>query len=45
MDLSAGEAAPIRPVGAALMVIFLLSVGLWGAVWLAVSAWAAMWPW
>lgn len=37
-DPSAGEAAPILPVGAALMVIFLLSLGLWGAIWVAVSS-------
>jgi hypothetical protein len=31
--------------GAALIVSLLLSLGLWGTVWLAVSAVAAMWPW
>jgi hypothetical protein len=31
--------------GAALIVSLLLSLGLWGTVWLAVSALAAMWPW
>jgi hypothetical protein len=28
------EAAPTLPVGAALFMIFLLSLGLWGTVWL-----------
>ena len=31
--------------GAALIVSLLLAVGLWGTVWLAVSALAEMWPW
>jgi len=29
------EAAPRLPVGAALLMIFLLSLGLWGTIWLA----------
>jgi hypothetical protein len=37
-DRSTGEAAPILPVGAALMAIFLLSLGLWGAIWVAASS-------
>ena len=37
-DRSTDEAAPILPVGAALMAIFLLSLGLWGAVWVAASS-------
>ena len=28
-----------------LIVTLLLSLGLWGTVWLTVSALAAMWPW
>jgi hypothetical protein len=31
--------------GAGLIVTPLLSVGLWGAIWLAISALAAVWPW
>ena len=37
-DRATGEAAPILPVGAALMAMFLLSLGLWGAIWVAASS-------
>jgi hypothetical protein len=33
----AAKAAVMLPVGPALMVILLLSLGLWGAVWVAIS--------
>jgi hypothetical protein len=44
------DAAPRDPIprlapGLGLIVALLLSVGLWGAVWLAASALAAVWPW
>jgi hypothetical protein len=39
------DAIPRLAPGAALIVTLLLSAGLWGAVWLTVSALAAMWPW
>jgi hypothetical protein len=39
------DAIPRLAPGAALIVSLLLAVGLWGTVWLAVSALAAMWPW
>src|ERR1700730_11093255 len=39
------DAIPRLAPGAALIVSLLLSLGLWGTVWLAVSALAAMWPW
>jgi hypothetical protein len=35
---SVGKAAVMLPVGPALMVILLLSLGLWGAIWLATSS-------
>jgi 3-hydroxymyristoyl/3-hydroxydecanoyl-(acyl carrier protein) dehydratase len=31
--------------GVGLVTALLLSVGLWGAMWLAASALAAVWPW
>jgi hypothetical protein len=37
-ERSTGEAAPVLPVGAALMAIFLLSLGLWGAIWVTASS-------
>jgi hypothetical protein len=37
-DRSAAKAALMLPVGPALMVILLLSLGLWGAIWLATSS-------
>jgi len=37
-DQAIGEAAPILPVGAALMAMFLLSLGLWGTIWVAASS-------
>jgi hypothetical protein len=38
------DAIPRLAPGAALIVTLLLSAGLWGVVWLTVSASAAMWP-
>ena len=35
---SAAKAALMQPVGPALMVILLLSLGLWGAIWVATSS-------
>jgi hypothetical protein len=35
---SAAKAALMLPVGPALVVILLLSLGLWGAVWVAISS-------
>jgi hypothetical protein len=35
---SATKAALMLPVGPALMVILLLSLGLWGAIWVATSS-------
>jgi hypothetical protein len=37
------EAAPSMPVGAALLVVLLLSLGLWAVIWLAVSSLASAW--
>jgi hypothetical protein len=37
-DHSAPKAALMLPVGPALMVILLLSLGLWGAIWVATSS-------
>jgi len=37
-DNSAAKAALMLPVGPALMVILLLSLGLWGAIWVATSS-------
>src|ERR1700758_192907 len=45
LDVAPRDAIPRLTPGAALIVTLLLSVGLWGAVWLAVFALAAMWPW
>jgi hypothetical protein len=39
------DAIPRLAPGAALIVTLLLSVGLWGAIWLGVSAVVAMRPW
>src|SRR6516162_11107044 len=44
-DAAARDAIPRLAPGAALIVTLLLSIGFWGASWLAVSTLAAMWPW
>jgi hypothetical protein len=44
-DAAARDAIPRLAPGVALIVVLLLSVGLWGAMWLAASALTAMWPW
>ena len=44
-DAAARDAIPRRAPGVALIVVLLLSIGLWGAIWLAVSASIAVWPW
>jgi crotonobetainyl-CoA:carnitine CoA-transferase CaiB-like acyl-CoA transferase len=44
-DAKPRDAIPRLAPGAGLIVSLFLSVGLWGTVWLAVSALAAMWPW
>jgi hypothetical protein len=44
-DAVACEGIIPRPApGAGLIVVLLLSAALWGAIWLAVSALAAVWP-
>ena len=43
-DAAARDAIPRLAPGVALIVVLLLSVGLWGAMWLAASALTAMWP-
>ena len=42
-DAAARDAIPRLARGVALIVVLLLSVGLWGAMWLAASALTAMW--
>jgi hypothetical protein len=37
-DRLVGEVAPIFPVGEALMVIVLLSLGLWSLIWVTTSS-------
>ena len=44
-DAAAQDAIPSLPPGVALIVVLLLSAGLWGAMWLAASALTAVWPW
>jgi hypothetical protein len=42
---AARDPIPRLAPGAALIVVLLLSVGLWGALWLVVSELALVWPW
>ena len=42
-DAAASDAIPAPGVG--LIVVLLLSLGFWGAVWLVVSALGSIWPW
>jgi hypothetical protein len=44
-DGAARDAIPRLSPGIGLIVALLLSVGLWSAIWLAVSALIAVWPW
>ena len=44
-DAAARDPIPRRAPGAALIVVLLLSLGIWGAVWLAASELTAVWPW
>jgi len=44
-DEAARDAISRLAPGVALVMALLLSIGLWGAVWLAASALAAVWPW
>jgi hypothetical protein len=44
-DAAARDAIPRLAPGVALIAVLLLSLGLWGAIWLAVSALIAVWPW
>jgi hypothetical protein len=44
-DAAARDASPRLAPGVALIEVLLLSIGLWGAVWLAFSALIAVWPW
>ena len=44
-DAVARDAIPRLAPGVALIAVLLLSLGLWGAIWLAVSASIAVSPW
>jgi hypothetical protein len=44
-DAAARDPIPRLAPGGALIVVLLLSFGLWGAIWRAVSALIAVWPW
>jgi hypothetical protein len=44
-DAAARDTVPRLAPAIWLIVALLLSVGLWGAVWLAASALSAAWPW
>ena len=44
-DTAARDAIPRLAPGVALIAVPLLSLGLWGAIWRAVSALIAVWPW
>ena len=44
-DAAARDAVPRLAPGVALIAVLLLSLGLWGAICLAVSALIAVWPW
>ena len=44
-DAAAEDAIPRLAPRVALIVVLLLSVSLWGAIWLAVSSLAPVWPW
>ena len=43
-DAAAPDAIPRLAPGVALIAVLLLSLGLWGATWRAVSALIAVWP-
>jgi len=44
-DAAASDAIPRLAPGVGLIVVLLLSLGFWGAVWLVVSALGSVWPW
>ena len=44
-DAAASDAIPRLAPGVGLIVVLFLSIGLWGAVWLVVSALGSVWPW
>jgi hypothetical protein len=44
-DAAARDAIPRLAPGVALIAVLLLSLGVWGAIWLAVAASIAVWPW
>jgi hypothetical protein len=44
-DAAASDAIPRLAAGVGLIVVLFLSIGLWGAVWLVVSALGSVWPW
>jgi hypothetical protein len=44
-DAAAGEATPKFAPGVGLILALVLSLGLWGLVWLTASALVAAWPW
>ena len=44
-DAAASDTIPRLAPAVGLIVVLLLSIGLWGAVWLVVSALGSVWPW
>jgi len=44
-DAAARDPIPRLAPGVALIVVLVLSVGLWGAMWQVASALIAVWPW
>jgi hypothetical protein len=42
---AARDPIPRLVPGGALIVVLLMSLGFWGAIWRAVSALIAVWPW
>jgi hypothetical protein len=44
-DAAASDAILRLAPGVGLIVVLFLSIGLWGAVWLVVSALGSVWPW
>jgi hypothetical protein len=44
-DAAARDAIPRLAPGVAFIAVLLLALGVWGAIWLVVSALIAVWPW
>jgi hypothetical protein len=44
-DAAESDAIPRLAPGVGLIVVLFLLIGLWGAVWLVVSALGSVWPW